>query len=72
MSETRVIVEQRHADGQWRELGTSGALDTAQQRQIALVLSGIDLAVFASLTSAAQARVLDQIMDQRPPQRALD
>jgi len=46
MLETRVVVEQRGADGRWHQLGTSGALGPDHLRQLALLPHDIDPAAF--------------------------
>ena len=69
--DTRLIIERRHEDGEWEEVGTA-RIDGWECGQIALVLSGIDLGAFAAMPTTAQARVERNILNGEPPGTAMD
>lgn len=68
----RIRVEELGKDGQWHPAGVTPALTPFERRQIALVLAGIDPAVFEALPSEAQNRVLADIAGMRPAYQALN
>ena len=69
--ETRMVIQELGPDGQWETVGVAG-LDAWESSQIALVLAGVDPAVYAALSPAAQQRIDRRIGAGVPPALALD
>ena len=67
-SDFRLVVEQRDADGEWRAVDSFAVADLSpwQCAQLAVLLSDIDLATYATMPAGAQARVLlDALIEKR-------
>ena len=71
MAETRIIVQELGPDGEWVTIGIAG-LSGRDASQIGLILAGVDPAVYASLSPAAQDRVDRNIQACEPPVLAMD
>ena len=71
LDEFRMTIERRCADGEWQKFGTV-TLSDWEREQLALLLSGVDLAVYAGMSPDEQGRVRGNVASGSPPHAGLN
>lgn len=69
--EFRMTIERRSADGEWTEFGTV-TLSDWEREQLALLLSGVDLSIYATMSPDEQGRVRGSVANGSPPYAGLN